>query len=284
MRKENYIIRPEGTNPIRLFYELWLHRGFVLFFIKRFIRSMFGQTFVGPIWLAVGPLTSAIAITFMFTSVVQMPSDNIPYIMFYLTGAAFFSFCSSFALMITRKLKSSRRLMNALNFPRLLSAVQVITFPLSELASSILSLFIVIGFYLIKEGHAYVQLSPKLLLLPIVLFLGTLFALSFGMVFGSLNCITRDIRFIAPHLIKLLTYLSPVFYPISTISQPWKGIMIICNPMAIMTEAVRWSLFGVGEFTSYINYFFMHTGIIIGGFIFCLMFFEKAMQFIIERT
>ena len=78
---------------------------------------------------------------------------------------------------------------------------------------------------------------PFFLLLALVTSLGTTFWLS------SMNVQFRDVRYLVPFLTQFWLFATPIAYPSSLLSEPWRTLYGI-NPMAGVVEGFRWALLG----------------------------------------
>jgi len=94
--------------------------------------------------------------------------------------------------------------------------------------------------------------TAAVLWFPLLLLLAFCAALGAGMWLSALNVEYRDVRFVAPFLIQLWLFVTPVIYPtgkvtaaLSRIGLP--GWVYGLNPMAGVVEGFRFALLGVGE-------------------------------------
>jgi lipopolysaccharide transport system permease protein len=68
-------------------------------------------------------------------------------------------------------------------------------------------------------------------------------SLGAGLWLTALNVQYRDVRHIAPFLIQLWLFATPIVYPSSLLSEPWHTLYGL-NPMAGVIEGFRWALLG----------------------------------------
>jgi len=62
------------------------------------------------------------------------------------------------------------------------------------------------------------------------------------LVFGS-NVEYRDVRYVVPFITQFWLFATPIAYPSSLLSQPWRTIYGL-NPMVGVVEGFRWALLG----------------------------------------
>ena len=85
--------------------------------------------------------------------------------------------------------------------------------------------------------------TVAVLWLPFFLLLALVTSLGVGLWLTAMNVQFRDIRYIVPFLVQAWMYASPVVYPSSLLSEPWRTVYGI-NPMAGVVEGFRWALLG----------------------------------------
>lgn len=131
----------------------------------------------------------------------------------------------------------STDLITKVYFPRLIIPV-----------SSVLSGFIdfAIAFIVFMAMAFYYGIYPALsiILLPFLLLLGLITALGVGLWLSALNVKFRDVRYTIPFLTQFWLFATPIAYPSSLLSEPWRTIYGI-NPMVGVVEGFRWALLGV---------------------------------------
>jgi len=71
--------------------------------------------------------------------------------------------------------------------------------------------------------------------------------LGFGMIISSFTTKYKDLVFLLQFGVQLLMYATPIIYPLSTIPEKYKWI-IIANPMTSVIETFRYAFLGSGTF------------------------------------
>jgi lipopolysaccharide transport system permease protein len=79
--------------------------------------------------------------------------------------------------------------------------------------------------------------TPLLLLLALVTSLGV------GLWLSTLNVQFRDVQHIVPFLTQFWLFATPIAYPSSLLSEPWRTLYGL-NPMVGVVEGFRWALLG----------------------------------------
>ena len=97
-----------------------------------------------------------------------------------------------------------------------------------------------------------------------------------GMMIASITTKYRDLSFLVSFGTQLLMYASPIIYPLSSVPDDYKSI-IIFNPMTSIIEGFRFSFFNQGELDFFLTSFSVISTLLI--FILGLLLFNK-----VERT
>jgi lipopolysaccharide transport system permease protein len=69
--------------------------------------------------------------------------------------------------------------------------------------------------------------------------------LALGIIISSLTTKYRDLRFLVQFGVQLLMYASPVVYPLSSVGEKYRWILLM-NPMTSIIETFKYSFLGVG--------------------------------------
>lgn len=68
--------------------EVWQYRDLIFLFTRRNFATLYKQTILGPLWLFVNPLMTAIINMVVFGSIAKLGTDGIPQLLFYMSGNA----------------------------------------------------------------------------------------------------------------------------------------------------------------------------------------------------
>ena len=83
----------------------------------------------------------------------------------------------------------------------------------------------------------------KVIWLPVLLLLTLTTSLGVSLWLSALNVHFRDVRHIIPFLTQLWLFATPIAYPSSLLSEPWRTFYSL-NPMVGVVEGFRWALLG----------------------------------------
>jgi lipopolysaccharide transport system permease protein len=235
---ELYITPPARwwENPLR---ELWEYRELLYFFVWRDIKVRYKQTVIGAAWAVLQPLMTMLMFSFFFGRLVHIPSEGLPYPVFYYTALLPWTYFATALQSGTNTIVNNQHVITKVYFPRLTLPLSAVLSGLVDFAISFVMLVIVLLYYGIRPMATLVFL-PAFLLLAIVTALGVSLWLS------ALMAIYRDVRYVVPFIVQFWMFASPVVYPSSLVPQKWRWLYGL-NPMDAVIEGFRRSLTGHGD-------------------------------------
>ncbi len=236
MASHELVIKPrKGWQPVD-FRELWAYRELLGFLVWRDIKVRYKQTLLGGFWAILQPLIGTLVFGVMFTRVVPMPSDGIPYPLFVFAGLTLWAFFQNGVSLSSNSLIENRETIGKIYFPRILSPLGQIVAMGCDLCVSLVFLFLIILYY-------RWPVSLRLVLVPVFI-AGACFATAgFGFILASLNVRYRDVKYALPFFIQTMLFVTPVLYPLSRFPLRFR-LALSLNPMAGMVSGFRYALLG----------------------------------------
>ncbi|HEY5119252.1 MAG TPA: ABC transporter permease, partial [Anaerolineales bacterium] len=110
---------------------------------------------------------------------------------------------------------------------------------LSGLVDFALAFIVLLGMMLVFG----IAPTIKVIFLPFFLLLAFITALGVGLWLSALNVEYRDVQYMVPFLVQFWMFISPVAYPSSLLSGPWRTLYGL-NPMVGVLDGFRWALLG----------------------------------------
>jgi lipopolysaccharide transport system permease protein len=216
--------------------ELLKYRELIYFLIWRDIKVRYKQTVLGVAWAIIQPLFTMLVFSLFFGRLAKIPSDGIPYPIFSYAALVPWTFFSNGLSLASNSLVGNANLIKKVYFPRL--AIPLATV-LAGVVDFILAFIVLIGMM------AYFGFVPtiNILWLPLLLLLALITALGVSLWFSALNVEFRDVRYIMPFLTQFWLFSTPIAYPSSLLSEPWRTLYGL-NPMVGVVEGFRWALLG----------------------------------------
>jgi len=234
------VIRPVSWTTVRpgealarladhgdLFRTLTLHR----------LSVRYKQSLLGPAWAVLQPLALMAIFTVVFTRLVRMPSDGVPYGVFAYAGLLAWTFFSTASTNGTTSLVSHAQLVTKVYFPREILPATYVAAALVDLAIALAGLLVLLLWFRIPPTMHTLALAPALLVLAM---LGTACAL----VLAAFQVHVRDIGAALPLVLQVGMFVSPVLYPLSAVPARWYGWYIL-NPLAGAVDGFRRATLGL---------------------------------------
>jgi lipopolysaccharide transport system permease protein len=230
------VIQPsKGWIALKL-RDLWEYRELLYFLVWRDIKVRYKQTALGAAWAIIQPFFSMVVFSVFFGKLAKMPSDGIPYPIFAFSGLVPWTFFANGLTQSSNSLVDSANLIKKVYFPRL-------TIPIANVLGGLVDFSIAFTVLLGMMLWYGILPTARILWLPLFLLLALVTALAVGLWFAVLNVEYRDVKYTIPFLTQFWMYATPIVYPSSLLSEPWRTVYGL-NPMVGVVEGFRWALLG----------------------------------------
>ncbi len=220
--------------------ELWQYRELIRNLVVRNLKVRYKNSVLGVAWSLLSPMGMIIVYTILF-SFLQPNHDIRNYPVFVVCGLLPWNFCIDSILQATSSIVGDAQLIKKVYFPREILPISVV---LSNLVSFLIALPIFFALALILQS----PLTWWALLLPFTLLIQLVFVLGLSFFLATLNVFYRDTQHLLGVLMQAWFFLTPVFYPIQTISEETHFLGIAfnarlwlrrLNPMASIIASYR---------------------------------------------
>jgi lipopolysaccharide transport system permease protein len=240
------VIRPKRTwHDINL-TEVWKYRDLVMIFVRRDFVSAYKQTVLGPLWFVIQPLITTIVFTVIFGKIAHLSTSNVPATLFYMTGITAWGYFSSCLNRASGTFLNNAGLFGKVYFPRLTVPISIVISNLITFGIQFLFLFCFWIYYYSIGANIYITIY--ILLIPVLLLIMAFMGLGFGIIISSLTTKYKDLQFLISFGVQLMMYASPIIYPLSSIPDKYKLILML-NPMTAVIETFKYALLGNGSFS-----------------------------------
>ena len=226
-----------GWASLRL-KDLWEYRELLYFLVWRDIKVRYRQTVLGAAWAIIQPLFTMVVFAIFFGRLAKMPSDGVPYPLFAYAALVPWTFFANAMNQAANSLVGSANLITKVYFPRLVV-------PLASVLSGIVDFVFAFAVLLVLVPWYGGTFSFRLLYVPLFFLLAVATALAVALWLSALNVEYRDVRHTVPFLTQFWLFATPVAYPSSLLSEPWRTIYGI-NPMVGVVEGFRWAILHTG--------------------------------------
>ncbi len=219
--------------------EAWQYRELFLFLVWRDVKIRYKQTALGATWAIIQPFFTMIIFTMFFGRLAKLPSDGIPYPVFYYSALVPWTYFANSVTLSGNSLIGNANLIRKVYFPR-------VALPAASALGGILDFTIAFAVLLVMMLYYDIPLSFGLLLWPVLLLPTILLAIGVGMFLSALNVKYRDIKYAIPFLIQSLLFVTPIIYPRSMVPENLQYLLYL-NPLSGLIEAFRTSMLPARE-------------------------------------
>ena len=215
---------------------VWEFRELLYFLVWRDIKVRYKQTMLGAAWAILQPLFTMVVFSFFFGRLARMPSDGLPYPIFAYAALVPWNFFANGLTGAADSLVGSANLIKKVYFPRLVVPMAAV---LSGVVDFILAFTVLLG----MMAYFHIWPTMKVVFLPAFFLLAFTTSLGVGLWLSAMNVRYRDVRHTLNFLIQAWLFCTPIAYPSSLLSEPWRSLYGL-NPMAGVVEGFRWALLG----------------------------------------
>ena len=216
--------------------DIWEYRELLGIFIWRDLKVRYRQTVVGVLWAIIQPFLTMVIFSIFFGGLAHVPSDEIPYPIFSYAALVPWTFFANSINQASNSLVNSADMIKKIYFPRL-------TMPMAAVLGGLVDF--VLAFIILVGMMFYYGFAPTInvLWLPVFLLLSMMTALGVSLWLSAMNVQFRDVRYMVPFITQVWLFATPVAYPSSLLSEPWRTLYGL-NPMVGVVEGFRWALLG----------------------------------------
>ncbi|MCA1590680.1 MAG: ABC transporter permease [Acidobacteria bacterium] len=230
-------IEPRASWPKIDFKELWRHRELFYFLAWRDVTIRYRQTLIGVFWAVLQPVLTTAIFTVLFSRLAQFDTGGVPYPLFALSGLVVWLFIHSSITTASNSFIGNTNLVTKIYFPRLIVPIAAVAAAVLDMLIGLATLGVVMIYYKAVP-------SPALIFAPVFIISAVILAASLGILLSAVNVRFRDVKFALPFALQVWMIASPIFYPISILSEKWRLIFAV-NPVTGIIEGLRSALFGV---------------------------------------
>jgi lipopolysaccharide transport system permease protein len=221
--KQTIHIRAKDPGFVETVLELVASRELLWVLVLRQIRARYAQTAFGAFWVLFQPLMAAALYTLVFGIFVKVPTAGVPYVLFSYSAMVVWTVFSQGFDRAGISLVQDERLITKIYFPRLHLPFSAALSTLPDLAVSIVVLLpLAWAFGFAPEVRLFWAIPA--IAAPLLLSMGA------GAIIASLNVRWRDLRQLAPFLVQIGVWATPVAYPLEVAPDRWRDILLL-NPL-----------------------------------------------------
>ena len=196
-------------------------RHLLILMVKRDFTTRYRRSVLGVLWSLLNPLLTMLVLTLVFSTIFRFGIPNFP--VYLLSGQLIFSFFSESTTLAMGSIIGGAGIIKKVYVPKYI-------FPVSRVLSSMVNLFFSFIAFLFVVFATRAPLHWTIFLIPIPILYTLIFSFGIALLLSSLAVFFRDLTYIYGIMITLLTFLTPLFYPVDIL--PDRVFYLIhLNPM-----------------------------------------------------
>lgn len=197
--------------------------------VVRDIKLKYRRSVIGLLWSILNPLLMMIVITAVFQNLFRFTIEN--FAVYYLTGWLVFNFVTEATTGAMTSILNASVLIRKVYIPKYIFPLQKCVFSFVNMFFSLIALFIVM---IVLQ----VEITWKILLIPIPLILAFIFSIGIGMILAAFTVFFRDMIHLYTVFTMVWMYLTPIIYPMDILPSAMLKIVQL-NPMYYYVDYFR---------------------------------------------
>lgn len=223
-------------SPVSAISKLWTNHYLIVQMTRREVIGRYRGSVMGLLWSFFNPLFMLAVYTFVFGYIFQAriadeSQSKADFSVYLFSGLIVYSFFSECLNRSPRVILENVNYVKRVVFP--LEILSCVTLGAALFHTSI-SVLVLLVFYVAMNGFIY----WTVILAPLVLFPLLLLTLGISWFLASLGVFVRDIGQIVGIASSALLFLSPVFYSLAYIPEPFQ-FYVMLNPLTFIIEQFR---------------------------------------------
>ncbi len=225
------------ANPVAMVRHLWRQRELIRQFTRRRVLERYKGSYLGLIWSFVTPLAMLMVYTFVFSVIFKArwegatTGSHAEFALALFAGLIAFNVFSESTLAAPGLIVNNPNYVKKVVFP--LEILPVSTLGATVINSAFSVLILLIGELFVLGFIPWTVIFLPLMYLPLIFL-----CLGLSWFLASLGVFIRDIGPLLAVAVQILFFLTPIFYPISAIPEPFRFIIYL-NPLTFIVNHFR---------------------------------------------
>ena len=199
--------------------------------VLRDFKVKYKRSVLGIIWSLLYPVLNMAVLALVFSRMFKFSTPGVNYLVYVLSGLVMFNYFSEASNLSMSSVVANFSLINKIYIPKYI-------FPLSKcLFVGINFLLTLIPLYIVIFATG-TGINIYHLILPYAYICLFMFTLGFGLILSTISVFLRDMFYIYGIVVTLWTYLTPIMYDISIISERLQ-IIFKLNPLYYYITFIR---------------------------------------------
>lgn len=205
------------------------HRELIGILVAKQLKLRYRGSVLGFCWTLLNPLLLMLVYTLVFSVYFRVDVEKYPAFLF--SGLLPWIWFSSSLQQGVTCILDGAGLVTRSRFP-----AEVL--PVVTLTSNTVNFLLMLPLLFLFLLAFHVKLGPALLTLPVLIGLQYLVTLGPVLILSAANVYFRDLQHIILHLLTVMQFLTPIFYPASLIPEPFRTWTLV-NPLAVLASAFQ---------------------------------------------
>ncbi len=208
---------------------LWRYRGLVHELVVRDIKVRYKRSVLGIAWTMLAPLLNMVALTLVFSTILQQQITNYP--VFFMAGAIFWAFFSQSTTSAASQTQDSNEIAKRIYIPRSVFVAAAIGVGLVNLALSMVPLVLIL---IVTKFPIYTTWA----FLPVGIVIAALFTA--GVSFWLFTFASRfsDVREMYQVIVQTWFFLTPIVYHPAIVPPKYRFALWL-NPLYYLVQTFR---------------------------------------------
>lgn len=216
-------------------HEFWRYRDLLKLLVVKNVKLKYRRSWLGYVWSILSPLMVMTVMSVVFSTMFKRNIDNYPVYLF--CGQLLFNFMNTSTTQACFSISGNASLLKKTYVPKYM-------FTLAKVTSSMVDLLFSLGALLIVLLVTRHPINGYALLFPLVLLQLYAFCVGLGLFLAQASVFFKDTQFIYQAVTTAWMYLTPLFYPLESLSDKLVWCIKHFNPM----------YFYIGQFRDLIYY------------------------------
>jgi homopolymeric O-antigen transport system permease protein len=197
--------------------------------VSRDMKLRYKRSVLGIVWSLLNPLLQLLIFYFVFG--ILLPLSVPHYVSFLFIGVLAWNWFQTSLVFATCAIVDNRELIRRPGFP-------IAILPTVTVSSHLVHFLIAIPILLICVVFDVGRITSAIAALPLVIALQFIWILSLAYFVATLHVRFRDTQYLLSVLLQLLFFLTPIFYDMTFIPEPYRSLLSL-NPMVHLVNAYR---------------------------------------------
>ena len=224
-------IGPERESLRESLAQLFAYRSLLGVVARRELRLRYKQTALGVAWAVVHPLALMLVLTMVFSRIVKLDSEGVPYPLFSYAALLPWTFVATSTTLSMMSLVKDVELVTRIWFPRQILPIGSVLASLIDFTIALILFLVLLVSFGHPPGWTAIAIVP-LIVIQLLLVLGL------ALFNSAVNVRYRDVKFIVPLGLQLWMFASPVVYSVAEVPERLRSLYLL-NPVAGLIDGYR---------------------------------------------